>query len=57
MGDWLETVLNEIGDSCGNCGQWRRLIDDYFLEKCPNCGDEEVYVFDVEEREIRVNVL
>lgn len=52
MSKWLNRVLQEIGDRCGNYNQWRRLVDDYFLEKCPTCGDEEIYIFNVDKKEV-----
>jgi hypothetical protein len=42
-------VLGESGLECPNCTIWRRLCDDYFIEVCPNCGDEEIYIFETED--------
>jgi len=44
---WIEQVLDESGAECPNCEVWRRLVDGYFIEKCPNCSDDETYLFDV----------
>ena len=45
-------VLEDCGEYCGNCKTWRRLCDDYFIEKCPQCGDEEIYIFELETDDI-----
>lgn len=50
--DRQDQVLSDSGAECGNCGAWRRLVDDYFLEKCRGCGDEEEYIFSNDEDEI-----
>ena len=26
---------------CGNCGGFREIGDDFIVEKCPECGDDE----------------
>jgi predicted RNA-binding Zn-ribbon protein involved in translation (DUF1610 family) len=45
-------VCEDSGEYCGNCRTWRRLCDDYFIEKCPHCGDEEIYIFETEDEDI-----
>lgn len=52
MSEWLNKVLDDSGEECPNCKVWRRLCDGYFIEKCPICGDDEIYIFDVEEKEV-----
>lgn len=49
MSAWPDNVLGESGLECPNCSQWRRLCDDYFIEKCPKCCDEEIYIFETED--------
>lgn len=53
--DWSDKVPGESGAECGNCGAWRRLVDDYLLEKCRDCGDEEEYIFSNDEAEIPIS--
>lgn len=50
--EWPNKVFAESGAECGNCKAWRRLVDDYFLEKCPKCGDSETYLFMNDEDDI-----
>lgn len=26
---------------CGNCGTYRMIQDNFMVEKCPKCGDDE----------------
>lgn len=46
-------VLSESGLKCPNCDTWRRLCDDYFIEKCPSCADGEIYIFESDEDELQ----
>ena len=49
MTESVKEIMGESGLRCGNCDTWRLLCDDYFIEKCPKCGDDEIYIFEVEE--------
>lgn len=31
----------ESSFKCGNCGTYRMVRDNYIVEKCPYCGDDE----------------
>lgn len=42
---WLDTILAQKGNPCGNCGSWR-LLDGREIKFCAICGDEayDIYV-------------
>lgn len=52
MSEKQALVLGESGEYCRNCRAWRRLCDDYFIEKCPKCGDDEIYIFETDEQDV-----
>jgi len=37
---------------CLNCGNWREVDENYMVEKCKLCGDEEYYYFEGYDPEI-----
>lgn len=52
MSERPNDVLDSCGQRCPNCNEWRRLCDDYFIEKCPACGDKEIYIFELDDDDI-----
>ena len=42
-------MTNEFSSrECGNCRVWRQ-VKDGIVEKCPNCGDEEYEIVELDE--------
>lgn len=48
---WLTRVIENNGENCGNCGQWR-LLSNPIVERCPNCGDDEYNINEAAGQEI-----
>jgi hypothetical protein len=44
---WLYDAINEQGVECGNCEEWRVMVDPDTgdIETCQNCGDERFNVY------------
>lgn len=54
MSDYIQNVIGNLGQECGNCGAWRILKPDgpfgfRIIEECPECGDEEFDIYEAEE--------
>jgi len=52
MSEWLDRVLEDHGEACGNCGEWRILhretdTSPRLIETCSNCGDEAFDIYEV----------
>lgn len=45
-------VISIEPQECLNCGNWREVGSDYYVEKCKICGDDEYYYFYGYEPEI-----
>ena len=37
---------------CGNCGIYRVVDDQWYVEECPNCGDDEWNIIEAEMAEV-----
>lgn len=54
MSEWLNTVIQDGGEWCGNCETaWRILKADdagskRVIEECYGCGDEEFDIYEAE---------
>jgi hypothetical protein len=44
VSDWLQRVIDNASDDCGNCGVPRQLIGTE-IEQCQNCGDDAFDIF------------
>jgi hypothetical protein len=62
MSNYIQSVIENRGDDCGNCGAWRILKREYefglrsglegtlrIIERCSDCGDEEFDIYEVED--------
>lgn len=46
--EWLDRVVGDGGNDCGNCGAFRLLIDGE-IERCWQCHDDAYNVHEVAE--------
>lgn len=62
MSNYIQSVIENRGDECGNCGAWRLLVHEFeysrssveagqprVIEECSDCGDEAFDIYEVEE--------
>jgi hypothetical protein len=46
MSDWLDRVIDDGGEECLNCGEWR-ILHGREIEDC-SCGDEAYDIYECE---------
>jgi hypothetical protein len=62
MSDYIQSVIENRGQECGNCGARRLLVHEFeysrssveagsprVIEECSNCGDEAFDIYEVED--------
>jgi hypothetical protein len=47
---FVTRVIEDGGLDCANCGQWRGLYGDQYIETCPHCKDEEFDIYLIVEK-------